>query len=444
MSGTNIKTLNGETLLGSGDFLLPSPISTGDIALTNRALTAPTWLPADGAIYSQASYAGLHNELALLRDGAYAPFSSGFALTLSTTPYFDSGRYMQRAGHHCFYAGLPSSTTSHLFYRTVDGVTSVSNATLPALAANNLYAHGAQNSTCMVLVPPNGNAWVARSTNDGVTFTQQTVSGLANPTRIGVIDDTFVLTTSTTTYYTSTDGATWTSRTAPAIFNALTVANNIMVAVGAAPTATIYTSTTGTAWTARTLSFTTAVGSHTLTFAFNNGVWLAYQSTIGVLARSTDNCATWANANPLVGTSNVVSSTGGGGGIRVFVGKFVALSLPGPQACQSSDGLSWQLVDLPFGSTNIYPVGQELVFFDTDGYACATPDLVSWRQISSAGYTPTADVWATVAELNNVQIGVIQGSAGFYRRNVYTYNSSTQFAVPKVPTAPGVTAYIKT
>ena len=89
VSGSNIKTLNGTSLLGSGNVtaLTDAPsdgktygrkdgawveggsgisLEVGDVFYTARTLTFPTWLPCDGAAYLQSSYTALFGELGVL------------------------------------------------------------------------------------------------------------------------------------------------------------------------------------------------------------------------------------------------------------------------------------------------------------------------------------------------------------------------------------------
>ena len=89
VSGTSIKTLNGTSLLGSGNVtaLTDAPsdgktygrkdaawveggsgisLEVGDVFYTARTLTFPTWLPCDGAAYLQSSYTALFGELGVL------------------------------------------------------------------------------------------------------------------------------------------------------------------------------------------------------------------------------------------------------------------------------------------------------------------------------------------------------------------------------------------
>ena len=68
VSGTNIKTFCGQSLLGSGDIVPPESWQVSDVIQTSRALSAPDWLPCDGGVYLQASYAALYAELGLIPD----------------------------------------------------------------------------------------------------------------------------------------------------------------------------------------------------------------------------------------------------------------------------------------------------------------------------------------------------------------------------------------
>lgn len=424
-----------------------SPYYVGDVLVTTRVMPAPEWLPADGAIYAQTSYYELFSELGLLRNGVLEPFGIGFTLAASAVPYYSNGRYMQRAGHHCFYAGT-SSTTNHTFYRTVNGVTAVSNTTLPALAGSALYALGGQNSTCILMVPPNGNAWVARSTDEGATFATINIGGLADPSALLVVNDTFVLTTTTTTYYTSLDGVSWATRTLPAL-GTFTVANNLLV-IGVSVSATHYTTPDGINWTTRTLPYTSVSGAPI--FVYKDGVWLSYAESTAGLARSTDNCATWASVNPVLG-SGVLFGASGACKVVVFNGRFVMGHGSGSTACiyQSADGLSWGQVPFPSRiwnsatANNLFVVGQELVWLGTDtinSFVYTTSDLMTWQAVSQVAVAPLAAYWANTAELNDVQICIPgDGTAAFYRRPVYTYDTATQFVVPLVPAT--VNTYIK-
>ncbi len=68
ISGGNIKTLGGQSLLGSGNIAPPGSWQVGDVIQTARTLSAPDWLPCDGSVYLQTSYTDLYAELGLIPD----------------------------------------------------------------------------------------------------------------------------------------------------------------------------------------------------------------------------------------------------------------------------------------------------------------------------------------------------------------------------------------
>ena len=80
-SGTNIKTINSTSLLGSGDITVES-FAAGDILLSARALSAPDWLPADGSAFLQASYPDLYAAIGILK--SYPPSKLSDPATLPT------------------------------------------------------------------------------------------------------------------------------------------------------------------------------------------------------------------------------------------------------------------------------------------------------------------------------------------------------------------------
>ena len=115
-----------------------SPYSTGDIVLTARTLTAPTWLPADGSIYSQSSYAALYAEIGLLaqdpaRRAAFTSIASNFQaasnerykdvyplnnLLFCTGTAFSSNKFYTSADNGFTWETrtMPSTLTSKSFY----------------------------------------------------------------------------------------------------------------------------------------------------------------------------------------------------------------------------------------------------------------------------------------------------------------------------------------
>lgn len=440
-----------------------SPYSVGDVAFTDRPLAAPSWLQANGGIYSQASYPALYAELGLLRNGVTGGTVSGITGLLQNVN--TTVKPFVLANKIYFYATSGATTTAHYLYRTSDGATVDGGypVTLPALGTAGQYSTSdAANWSAIVgntiILAPSagatGNDFVARSTDAGATWSKVTIAGIGTAGVYGIYahGSTFVLvlSNSSTTYYTSTDGLTWTSRTLPANCARFVSANGVLVAMATASSASCYTSTDAISWSTRTLP-----SSHTwLAPAYNgaSGVWLVNSSTNGgPYARSTDNCATWATVTG--GTpvnSTVVSASGGGDSIKVFLGKFVVAygalgAATFASLLHSSDGLVWSVAPIPAltgANVAIHVVGSEIYFWNSSsGTDCwVSHNLVDWSYQASDYLKPAAVRWAL--EANGVQAFFLAATTT-HRRPVYAYNSITQFAVPNIPAKPGATAYIK-
>jgi hypothetical protein len=225
------------------------------------------------------------------------------------------------------------------------------------------------------------------------------------------------------------------------------LANGLMVAMSSAASTSCYTSTDAINWTTRTLP-----SSHIwLAPVYNptSGVWLVNSSTNGgPYARSTDNGATWATVTGGTPIGGAVVSSSGGDTIKVFAGKFVVPKSGATfvSLLQSADGLVWSVAPIPTMTgtyANVRVLGSEIYFWPSNtGSDCwVSPNLTDWSYQASAYMTPTAVAWAV--EANGVQAFFLASTTTTHRRPVYTYSSSTQFAVPNVPSTHGATAYIK-
>ena len=96
VSGTNIKTINGETLLGSGDIKIEASssgggVSVGTVFVTPRTGTIPGAVEANGSSYSIADYSGGGSIGALLTAGSIAYVSKAeFQTQVTNTGACDS------------------------------------------------------------------------------------------------------------------------------------------------------------------------------------------------------------------------------------------------------------------------------------------------------------------------------------------------------------------
>lgn len=442
-----------------------SPYYVGDIVLTSRTLAAPAWLPADGAIYSQSSYASLYAELGLLRDGITNPFKLAGALAQ------DFG-YISQPGEGVAPFPLLTAGSTWLAYnkaagvgnnrvgRSTDGGVSWTQATLPNPATDQQYTRIVSHNSgaTLVAIHAAADAWVARSTDNGATWATVGVAGYGGNGQLFVVNGTYVLlSTGAATAWTSTDGAAWTSRTPPAALTLLTVStyNGSQVATavtGSGPWTTLYTTSDGITWVANAIaSVPNTHTSLTLVSRSNTMIWVP-TNNVGTYRRSVDGGTTWTSpATPSVGGTYLGATNGR---VSVFDGRFVYVNVGASRAqiCHSADGLTWTVENapIPIIDENLTlitcVVGSELWIVPTTVGANTVYILPGWGnewQLLSDPTTWGAATATNVLELAGVQMHPTSGTTQPRRRSVYTYNTATQFAVPVIPSTVGVTAYIK-
>lgn len=365
-----------------------STFTTGDVVLTNRTLSTPDWLPADGGVYLQSSYAALYAEVGLL-----ASNTAAVAWTTRTTGI----------------GGISVQTTGFAY-----------GAGTYVLTANSVAAY---------------------TSTDAVTWTPRTITNFV-PLAIIYANGLFVAVGGGANgrIFTSPNGITWTSRLAYAAdsLNAITYANGIFVAVG--QTGTIFTSTDGLTWTSRTLGTT---GSFR-TIAYGNGIFMAgtgttiFTSPDGITwtARTSTNHNSIIYANglfitgniePTLGVSYVIYTTTDG-----IVWKTTYPNLPyitSPTKFLFVNGLFVNTVD-----------------GNTSGAVYVSTDLVYWVKrldtsggIKVNGYGNNLFFVSHTNSTTNVTVTVT---------STLGYDSATQFAVPSaylgINAAAGVVPYVKT
>jgi hypothetical protein len=183
VSGMNIKTLNGASLLGSGDVVIQSS-AIGDL-LTTANSPGSNWLLCNSAVYLQSSYSALYTKLGLLSNSD----SGGITWTART---------------------LPSSSN----WRSVT-------------YGNGVFVAVAVSST------------IAATSPDGITWTARTLPSPSNWSSVTYGNGVFVAVAhSSASAATSPDGITWTARTLPSSSNwyAVTYGNGVFVAVAQSST----------------------------------------------------------------------------------------------------------------------------------------------------------------------------------------------------------------
>ncbi len=450
----------------------------GDILLTNRTLTAPAWLQADGGVYAQSSYAALYSELGLIKDGLSKHFLPA-ALTTQATPsaleYVPEGFKewpLASFGSYALLYTKATGATNHKFARTTDGGATWTNITLPTTATDAAYYRVVSHNggTTLVAAHTSTNAWVAQSSDSGLTWNTRSISGYAGGGQLFVLNGVYIIMNSAgTTLWKSVDGITWSGHITPVALTCMAVltyqGSQVAIATtGDAPWTTIYTSSAdGLTWTARTTPSISDYYNYKYMIASANDVfvWMAgWHSAGGAYIRSTDGGATWALQN-LPYTSPTPPYTRSP--LLVFEGRFFTSYAAPTSGCvltTSADGLTWDIKTTPISVDTAAHyaehkvVGGSLYLLDNVASTSVLYRLDSWKSAwaeshighSNSNYAPwyirqlceTANVQLTLAYYTTAS-----ANTGAFRRPLYTYNTATQFAVPVIPSTVGVTAYIK-
>lgn len=216
---------------------------------------------------------------------------------------------------------------------------------------------------------------------------------------------------------TSTDGITWTARTSGSAtttnITALTFGDNLYVyanSIGA-----IRSSTNGITWTARTSGTTFQIQA----LAYGDGLF-AYGDANGNIRTSTD-AITWDVRTSGLTAGETITGLVYGDGI------FVASSGSGNSFLTSTDGITWAIHKVNFFPiTLVYGDG---IYLATDGGFRTTlstsPDGVTWTM--RVGYTLRA-----AGAGNGRFLRSAGNNGGIESAPKYTYNTSTEFALPRV------------
>ncbi len=391
VSGTSIKTLNGTPLLGSGDIVVvtesPSPYEVGDLLLTNRTLTAPAWLPADGAIYSQSSYAALYAEVGL----------------------------------------RPSVSTN--------------TSALVTVSATGSWTASAAQGTKAVLVSDGPSTAASYSTDSGATWTASTLPTANNWTAVSFGATGHVMATaadSTVASYSTDSGATWAQRTTPVGFKFIIYVGGLWIGIPATSTTRYYTSPSGDngSWTTRTLP---AAPTHFFYGAVaQNGTAVLCPGNYNNWVLTSTNGTTWTQRTtpitPTVWMSAAVNSSG-----HIYIFQYVTATA----YISTNAGANWTPFTLPSGFSYMSAVafGDEVFVVPADTtakYLRITGTTVTEYDMPSGVYGRGASANAT-----NVIAPRTTSANSIVRIGRYGYDPATQFAVPTVPTPTGVAAFIK-
>ena len=340
MSGTitaaSSGTADATTFLRGDGAWAAAGAEIGDILVTSRILTAPTYLPANGSAYLQSSYPTLFGLLGSLpgpQTGiAWTSRTSGFSATSISAAAFGNGLYLVGGG----LGKLSTSTDGVTWTLRTSGFGTNDIAGLAF--GNGIYvAVGFDPSTFapILTTSPDGATWTVRT----IGFT---VGGGVSCVTFG--NGTFVAANYSGELATSTDGTTWTVRTSSfgaSQIRGITFGNGVFVAVGT--DTKIATSPDGITWTQRT-SLGIATGFETVTFG--NGLFVTGGQG-GRLATSPDGITWTQRTSALRYDESINGSTFGAG---FFI---ITASLPTGAGLiiTSTDGINWTKNQIYFGGT---------------------------------------------------------------------------------------------
>lgn len=348
VSGTTIKTIGGQSLLGGGDITAGGAI-TGDVLTTTNPLSAPDWLPCSGGLYLKSSYPNLVNVLTTI--AAWKPAgASSVVLGVSCV----GGKV---GGADVFVSLIPN--TNICKYST-DGITWTEYA-LPTSKNWSSVAYGGVYDGYMAVASGSN---IAISSTDGITWniTKGALphSGEWSAITMHAANSMWVaVAQESSTAATSATGWSWAAVSLPAVRPWRAVASNGQRLVAVAyDTSAIVTSVDGTTWVSNATNLPWGIN-----VIFGNGVFLAVGAT-GATRISTDGL-TW-------------QSYSGGASNRVTAGNGVFSS---PDKT-SIDGITW--------TNRITPISSQLVLYGNGAFW-------AYGNGGSVPYTLTID--ATTAKI---------------------------------------------
>lgn len=302
VSGTNIKTINGSSILSSGDLTLDAP-QTGDVRIT-YATSIPTGWIRCGTVYLTSSYSTLSTLL-----GSQANYfikssndtNSASTASANSIPIQASGSYL-----------FACSSTTNMLYRSIGSTgawTGTSNSGVINSFTSVALASSLTNIAFGVLDTSNiGKLAYLNKTTPSSTVTVTSYSGGSGQNWTVVATNTFYIAqnvghgTAGVTYLHSTDGITYTARTngATVMFSMggswrqLTSSTSAVYAFKYGDGA-VYKTTDGISWT--TLTSTAITSPANLYWVQGKLVAITNSTNGGTVKVSTDDGVTWITGN---------------------------------------------------------------------------------------------------------------------------------------------------
>lgn len=445
---TNLKTIGGQSILGSGNVSVGVPTGTL-VSVYGSALTGTEYLLANGSVYLQSQYPQLFTQLGYL--DAYYTTSQ----TSGTTNSIICVRYLNNTQFVAVGSGGTILTSTDA--TTWTARTSGSSATLGFVDyLGGQYIVAGEQGT--ILTSSDAVTWTTRlSAGAGITVSKIVYTGTKYVAAAG------------SRIFTSTDGATWnsylcTSVLPPASGSAsqnqiaydVLYVSPVVYIVGkygsVIPYASVWTADNpDSTWTIRTGgSFTGAATK----IVYGNGIFVAaLAGTTGSAPISiySTNGTSWSSSSLSIAGLSSESSK-----IKFADNKFVIMHPGRTTVYYSTDGSSWSTSSFTTRSidTASSPQPLDLEYYNNMFIATlskegvvVSADAVTWQQVGISNPTPLV---YSVAYANSKYVfvgssGLIETSTSFSTpTGAYSYNIATEFKLPNLGTSALFKYYIKT